>query len=133
MELKNELFAVKLYELQKAYDTLLSCVEALSGKDRSKLAKRFDTVRGELDEELRSLKRYSGYSRLPLVSMLSKVQLDYYEKFGEIAEEDADNYEMDNAEKTALCAEYLIDSAVYSVRQAMAAALRAALMQDENK
>lgn len=133
MEMKNELFAIKLYELQKTYDTLLGCIETLAEKKPDELAKKIGFVKNELEDGRQSLKRYSVYSRLPLVSQIAEIQLDYYDKLDTIVKADSYRYEMDDSEKSALCAEYLMDCAMYSVRQAMAAALMAAYAQNENQ
>lgn len=132
MELKNELFAVKLNELFKTYNEMLNCLESISVDSQEELQVVYGSIQKELSNDRHSLERLAGASRLPLVSELAGIQLDYYSKLDGIFDRISEN-EMDNAEKAALFAEYIMDSAMFSVKQAMAMALKAACMQNRNE
>ena len=137
MGLKEGIFAVKLCELEQEYGRLQSRVHLFEGKDAAQAQQEILRLQDEyrehkllLDEQIRS-------SRSSAVSSLSKAQLEYGQRVEQILNEELPN-EMrgrnqscaeDQAEVMTLYAEYAIDFATQSMRQALAAALSAVVLQ----
>ena len=137
MGLKEGIFAVKLCELEQEYGRLQSRIHLFEGKDAAQAQQEILRLQDEyrehkllLDEQIRS-------SRSSAVSSLSKAQLEYGQRVEQILNEELPN-EMrgrnqscaeDQAEVMTLYAEYAIDFATQSMRQALAAALSAVVLQ----
>ena len=137
MGLKEGIFAVKLCELEQEYGRLQSRIHLFEGKDAAQAQQEILRLQDEyrehkllLDEQIRS-------SRSSAVSSLSKAQLEYDQRVEQILNEELPN-EMrgrnqscaeDQAEVMTLYAEYAIDFATQSMRQALAAALSAVVLQ----
>ena len=137
MGLKEGIFAVKLCELEQEYGRLQSRVHLFEGKDAAQAQQEILRLQDEyrehkllLDEQIRS-------SRSSAVSSLSKAQLEYGQRVEQILNEELPN-EMrgrnqscaqDQAGVMTLYAEYAIDFATQSMRQALAAALSAVVLQ----
>ena len=137
MGLKEGIFAVKLCELEQEYGRLQSRVHLVEGKDAAQAQQEILRLQDECREHKLLLDERIRSSRSSAVSSLSKAQLEYGQRVEQILNEELPN-EMrgrnqscaeDQAEVMTLYAEYAIDFATQSMRQALAAALSAVVLQ----
>lgn len=137
MGLKEGIFAVKLCELEQEYGRLQSRVHLFEGKDAAQAQQEILRLQDECREHKLLLDERIRSSRSSAVSSLSKAQLEYGQRVERILNEELPN-EMrgrnqscaeDQAEVMTLYAEYAIDFATQSMRQALAAALSAVVLQ----
>lgn len=137
MGLKEGIFAVKLCELEQEYGRLQSRVHLFEGKDAAQAQQEILRLQDEYREHKLLLDERIRSSRSSAVSSLSKAQLEYGQRVEQILNEELPN-EMrgrnqscaeDQAEVMTLYAEYAIDFATQSMRQALAAALSAVVLQ----
>lgn len=137
MGLKEGIFAVKLCELEQEYGRLQSRVHLFEGKDAAQAQQEILRLQDECREHKLLLDERIRSSRSSAVSSLSKAQLEYGQRVEQILNEELPN-EMrgrnqscaeDQAEVMTLYAEYAIDFATQSMRQALAAALSAVVLQ----
>ena len=136
MGLQEGIFAVKLCELEQEYGRLQSRLRLLEGKDAARAQQEAARLQDEyqeckllLDERVRS-------SRSHAVGELAKAQLEYGQRVERIPREELPD-EMrgrnqscaeDQAEAMTLFAEYAIDFATQTMRQALASALSAMVL-----
>ena len=137
MGLKEGIFAVKLCELEQEYGRLQSRIHLFEGKDAAQAQQEILRLQDECREHKLLLDERIRSSRSSAVSSLSKAQLEYGQRVERILNEELPN-EMrgrnqscaeDQAEVMTLYAEYAIDFATQSMRQALAAALSAVVLQ----
>ena len=137
MGLKEGIFAVKLCELEQEYGRLQSRIHLFEGKDAAQAQQEILRLQDECREHKLLLDERIRSSRSSAVSSLSKAQLEYGQRVEQILNEELPN-EMrgrnqscaeDQAEVMTLYAEYAIDFATQSMRQALAAALSAVVPQ----
>lgn len=137
MGLKEGIFAVKLCELEQEYGRLQSRIHLFEGKDAAQAQQEILRLQDECREHKLLLDERIRSSRSSAVSSLSKAQLEYGQRVEQILNEELPN-EMrgrnqscaeDQAEVMTLYAEYAIDFATQSMRQALAAALSAVVLQ----
>lgn len=137
MGLKEGIFAVKLCELEQEYGRLQSRIHLFEGKDAAQAQQEILRLQDECREHKLLLDERIRSSRSSAVSSLSKAQLEYDQRVEQILNEELPN-EMrgrnqscaeDQAEVMTLYAEYAIDFATQSMRQALAAALSAVVLQ----
>ena len=137
MGLKEGIFAVKLCELEQEYGRLQSRIHLFEGKDAAQAQQEILRLQDECREHKLLLDERIRSSRSSAVSSLSKAQLEYGQRVEQILNEELPN-EMrgrnqscaeDQAEVMTLYAEYAIDFATQSLRQALAAALSAVVLQ----
>ena len=137
MGLKEGIFAVKLCELEQEYGRLQSRVHLFEGKDAAQAQQEILRLQDECREHKLLLDERIRSSRSSAVSSLSKAQLEYGQRVEQILNAELPN-EMrgrnqscaeDQAEVMTLYAEYAIDFATQSMRQALAAALSAVVLQ----
>ena len=137
MGLKEGIFAVKLCELEQEYGRLQSRVHLFEGKDAAQAQQEILRLQDECREHKLLLDERIRSSRSSAVSSLSKAQLEYGQRVEQILNEELPN-EMrgrnqscaeDQAEVMTLYAEYAIDFATQSMRQALAVALSAVVLQ----
>ena len=137
MGLKEGIFAVKLCELEQEYGRLQSRVHLFEGKDAAQAQQEILRLQDECREHKLLLDERIRSSRSSAISSLSKAQLEYGQRVEQILNEELPN-EMrgrnqscaeDQAEVMTLYAEYAIDFATQSMRQALAAALSAVVLQ----
>ena len=137
MGLKQGIFAVKLCELEREYGRLQSRIHLFEGKDAAQAQQEILRLQDEYREHKLLLDERIRSSRSSAVSSLSKAQLEYGQRVEQILNEELPN-EMrgrnqscaeDQAEVMTLYAEYAIDFATQSMRQALAAALSAVVLQ----
>ena len=137
MGLKEGIFAVKLCELEQEDGRLQSRIHLFEGKDAAQAQQEILRLQDEYREHKLLLDERIRSSRSSAVSSLSKAQLEYGQRVEQILNEELPN-EMrgrnqscaeDQAEVMTLYAEYAIDFATQSMRQALAAALSAVVLQ----
>ncbi len=137
MGLKEGIFAVKLCELEQEYGRLQRRIHLFEGKDAAQAQQEILRLQDEYREHKLLLDERIRSSRSSAVSSLSKAQLEYGQRVEQILNEELPN-EMrgrnqscaeDQAEVMTLYAEYAIDFATQSMRQALAAALSAVVLQ----
>ena len=137
MGLKEGIFAVKLCELEQEYGRRQSRVHLFEGKDAAQAQQEILRLQDECREHKLLLDERIRSSRSSAVSSLSNAQLEYGQRVEQILNEELPN-EMrgrnqscaeDQAEVMTLYAEYAIDFATQSMRQALAAALSAVVLQ----
>lgn len=137
MGLKEGIFAVKLCELEQEYGRLQRRIHLFEGKDAAQAQQEILRLQDECREHKLLLDERIRSSRSSAVSSLSKAQLEYGQRVEQILNEELPN-EMrgrnqscaeDQAEVMTLYAEYAIDFATQSMRQALAAALSAVVLQ----
>ena len=141
MGLKEGIFAVKLCELEQEYGRLQSRIHLFEGKDAAQAQQEILRLQDECREHKLLLDERIRSSRSSAVSSLSKAQLEYGQRVEQILNEELPN-EMrgrnqscaeDQAEVMTLYAEYAIDFATQSMRQALAAALSAVVLQQRTE
>lgn len=127
------IFAVKLYELEQQYEKLLSRIHLCQEDSPKRLKEEIEDMSKECREERLSLARRTENSRSPAVSALSKAQLSYQRQVEKILDNELKNLLSDGqiqenqAESKLLYAEYSIDFALLSMKEAILAAMSAVL------
>ena len=136
MELRNGMFAVKLEELDRQYGRLQSRLEQCRSADHQRVREILRDVLDECRENDWLLRRSAEGCRSPAVAELAGVQRDYTRRTEEILREEMprlmagdDSPGEERAEAAALYAEYAMDFAAQSMREALAAALTALDLQ----
>ncbi|MDO4740658.1 MAG: hypothetical protein Q4A66_08335 [Eubacteriales bacterium] len=129
--MNNELFAIKLYEMEKAYGHLQSRIRVCQSADQAKIRQELARLEDECLENEIMLSNTAHCSRTPLASRLAQAQLTCRQSseaclHAALAQND-DAAEQANA--AALYAEYAIDQAVQSMNHALHAVLLALDMQ----
>lgn len=134
---EQAIFAVKLCELEQEYGRLQSEIRLFQERDETQLREELARLRDEYQEHQLLLDEQVRASRSPSAAALSEAQLEYSRRAERILAHDLPE-EMrgrnhssawDRAEAMSLYAEYAIDFATQSMRQALAAALSAVVLQ----
>ena len=145
MKIKEGMFAVKLYELERQYGRMQSRLRLCQQDDHQKIRQELQRVMEEYQEDELLLLNNVENSRSPAVAALAGAQLDYSRRAEEILEQELPEYIQDEdgsapeegakhqAEAAALYAEYAIDFAVQSMRYALMTALKAMDMQMDSE
>lgn len=141
MHLNEEIFAIKLYELEQQYGKLQSRLRICGQADHEKLLQELQKAKDAYREQALLLEKSVETGRSPAVSALAKAQLEYRRKTEDLLREHMDAYvgsELGGekeaaAEAAALYAEYAIDFATQSMQYALIAALRAMDLQMQSK
>ena len=132
MELGTEFFTVKLTELKEVYETLINTMTL--PYEYAELQKLYNDMVYLAQEDENKLKGFSDNSKLPFLSKLNKMQLDYYDNMKTVANKELSNNMGENKEEmSALFSEYMIDAAMYSVKQAILSFLNTAFIVSEDK
>ena len=138
MYLNQELFAIKLYEMEKQYGKLQSRIRICGGEDRGKLSEELQRAVDEYREHSLTLQKSVEGSRSKAVAELARTQLECSKKMeklltdGRIEEylhSDDSSRAEDRAEAATLYAEYAIDYAVSTMQYALISALSAMELQ----
>lgn len=127
MKIGQEVFAVKLYELEQQYGKLQSHLHVCSIEEREQIAEERKKAEMEYRESDLLLQERVKASRLEAVAELAKAQVEYRNKVESLLKKQlrGDTEEEDRAETAALYAEYAIDFATQSMQYALIAALSA--------
>lgn len=137
MTLNQDIFAVKLYEMEKQYGRLQSRLRICGRENREKLQAELEHAKEEYEENSLLLKQSIQGSRSPAVAELSQVQWEYMHKVEELLKEKAEQFfrceatsqEEDQAEAASLYAEYAMDFATQAMQYALIVALTAMDLQ----
>ena len=133
MGLNQQMFAIKLYELEQQYGRLQSRIFICGQEDHAKIREELRRAKNEYLEKSVLLKKSVEASRSPAVAKLAEAQLDYSSRTARLLKEqmasdlhsDASHAGEDQAEAAALFAEYAIDFATQAMQYALMAALSA--------
>ena len=133
MKIKEGMFAVKLYELEQQYGRMQSRLHLCQQDDHQKIRRELQRATEEYQEDELLLKKNVENSRSPAVAALAEAQLEYSRRVKEIYDwelpeyfqEETETDQENQAEATALYAEYAIDFAVQSMRYALMTTLKA--------
>lgn len=134
VDLKNEIFAVKLCELEESYGWLQSHLRLFQGKDLEQIHQERERLQDEYHERMLLLDETARASRSPVMARLAEIQRDYGRQTEEVLQlaggGDGDgSSSRDRAEAMTLYAEFAIDFAVQTMRYALIAALGALELQ----
>ena len=131
MELGTEFFTAKLTELKKVYETLINSM--ILPYERIELQRLYNDMVVLTEEDENKLKQFSDNSKLPFLSELNQMQLDYYYSMKTVANKELSNDMGENKEEmSALFSEYMMDAAMYTVKQAILSFLNTALIVIED-
>ena len=144
MDLAQEMFAIKLHEMEQQYGKLQTRLRVCGGKDQQRLREELAAAREELACNDLMLKKSMEGSRSPAEAQLAKAQWEYCSKVEKLLHGQAPQYVHseasapgeDQAEAAALFAEYAMDFATQAMRIALIAALQAVDLQmslEQNK
>ena len=133
MNIGQEVFAIKLYELEQQYGKLQSRIRVCGKNNRRRIREELQRAEEEYEEEHLLLQERVKNCRSRAVSRLAKAQLDYQKATDEsIKEQLAADLHGENTtpgedaqEASALYAEFAIDFATLATQQALIAALSA--------
>lgn len=137
MTLNQDIFAVKLYEMEKQYGRLQSRLRICGRENREKLQAELEHAKEEYVENSLLLKQSIQGSRSPAVAELAQVQWEYMHKVEDLLKEKAEQFfhceatskEEDQAEAASLYAEYAMDFATQAMQYALIVALTAMDLQ----
>lgn len=133
MNIGQEVFAIKLYELEQQYGKLQSRIRICGKEDGRKIREELQKIVEEYEEEHLLLQERVKNCRSSAVSRLAKAQLDYQKATdGIVKQQLATDLHGENTtpgedtrEASALYAEFAIDFATLAMQQALIAALSA--------
>lgn len=136
-KLSEELFAIKLYEMEQEYGKLQTRLRVCCGENHQKILQELEQAQQEYEEQALLLRQSMEHSRSQAVAALAEIQLECRQKSEELLKhqlaqdlhsESATSQE-DQAEAAALYAEYAMDFSTQAVQYAMIAALKAIDLQ----
>lgn len=139
MDIAQEVFAIKLYELEQQYGKLQTRLRLCGKENHRKIQEELRKVKDEYEESHLLLQERLKNCRSQAVSRLARAQLDYQKATEDIVKKqlardlhgENTSSTQDEAEASALYAEFAIDFATLSMQQALIAAL-SALDRQEN-
>ena len=123
----------KLQELKEQYRQLYKEFQYVPHLDHAALCRMLTQLQQECSQQELFLRNCTTHSRSPAIAALSQAQLSYCQRARQILEQEMPAYlhseksspQQDQAESTALYAEYAVDFAALSARYALLAALTA--------
>ena len=130
-------FAVKLCQLEEEYGRLQSRIRVCQEKDSAQVRQALEQLLDECREQDLLLEQRVRGSRMPAAARLAQAQLDFWRQAETLARTELER-EMrgrsatpaeDQAEASALFAEFAIDFATQAMRYALCACLRALELQ----
>ena len=133
MKLNQELFAIKLYEMEQQYGKIQSRIRICGQEDHQTVREELRKARSEYREHAMTLQESVEGSRSPAVTELARTQLEYSQAMDRLSKGSLEKYLHseesspldDEVEATTLYAEYAIDYAVQTMQYALIAALSA--------
>lgn len=140
MRLNEEIFTVKLAELEQQYARLLGHLRACTNGDKEAAIRReIIKVQEEYREAKLLLTERVEFSRSPAVAKLAKAQLSYAQETEKLIKDqmakdlhsEMNRAGEDETEASLLYAEYAIDFATQTMRHALLASLAALYKQIE--
>lgn len=137
MKLNQEIFAIKLYEMEQQYGKLQSRLHICGGEDQRKIRQELKKAMDEYKEMAVLLQKNVEGSRSQAVTELAQAQLDFTNKMRQLLQGQLARYlhseqsspVEDEAEAMTLYAEYAIDIATQSMQYALITALAAMDLQ----
>ena len=137
MKLNQEIFAIKLYEMEQEYGKLQSRLRICGREDHGKIREKLEKAKSEYKEKELILRQSIDDSRSPAVSVLAAAQLECQQKAENLLKEQLGHYlhselstvKEDEAEAATLYAEYAIDFSTQAMQYALIAALKAIDLQ----
>ena len=137
MNINQEIFAVKLYEMEQEYGKLQSRIRICGQENHDKILEELKKTTDEYKEYSLILQKSAENSRSPAVAELSRAQLEYSRKMeqllkGELEKEmhsEGNSLPEDKAEAITLYSEYALDLASQAMRYALIASLSAMDLQ----
>ena len=137
MSLNQEIFAVKLCELEREYVKLHSKIRVCGQQEEEKIREQLQKAVDEYKEHSLILQKNVEGSRSKAVTELANAQLEYSKRMEELLNKDLTKFfctekasaKQAQAEAATLYAEYAIDFAVESMQYALIAALTATDLQ----
>lgn len=133
MNLNQEMFAVKICELEQQYELMQSRLQICRKENHEEIRRELARLLAEYREAQELMEQRKKNSRSPGAAALSGICLDYFRQADAIADRELPGYlhsgfsdgMQDRADAQALYAEYAIDVAVQSMRHAVIAVMRA--------
>lgn len=140
MGIGESVFAVKLCEMEEQYGKLQGRIRILEQENRDRICAELKKAKEEYEESTLLLEEKAKACRSKAVEKLSRAQLDYREKIGELMKQQiaedihSENCsrEEDEAEADMLYAEFAMDFATLSVQQAVISAMTALAEQKKS-
>lgn len=126
----NQMFIIKEQELCQAYEQFVSSLKALEINNHDKIKEEIKRLDMDNDTEMLKMKKMSEYSKSKITTKLTQCQISYYKSMEKIINEEM--IHMTNpcmsmieqqTEAYSLYAEYVVDFAKESMRQAVRATL----------
>ena len=127
MGIGESVFAVKLCEMEEQYGKLQGRIRILEQENRDRICAELKKAKEEYEESTLLLEEKAKACRSKAVEKLSRAQLDYREKIGELMKQQIaeDIHSENEAEADMLYAEFAMDFATLSVQQAVISAMTA--------
>ena len=137
MKLSQEIFAIKLYEMEQEYGRLQSRLRSCEQEDHKKIREELEKAKDDYKEHALALQRSAEGSRSLAVAELAQAQLEFSRKMQNLLKgrlekhfrSEESNTAEDRAEAATLYAEYAIDLAAQTMRYALVASLAAIDLQ----
>lgn len=137
MKLNQELFAIKLYEMEQQYAKIQSRIQICGQEDQQKVRMELQKAVDEYREHAEILRKNVEESRSRAVTELARTQLEYSQAMEKLFDGSLEQYfqsedgsRLENqVEATTLYAEYAMDYAMQTMRHALIAALTAMDLQ----
>lgn len=137
MNLNQEIFAIKLYEMEQEYGKLQSRLRICGQENHQKVRDELEKAKDEYKEHTLVLQESEKGSRSQAVAELAQVQLEYSRKMETLLKGRLESYlhseknspAEDKAEAFTLYAEYAIDMATQAMQYALIASLAAIDLQ----
>lgn len=137
MKLSQEIFAIKLYEMEQEYGRLQNRLRICEQEDHQKIREELEKAKDDYKEHALALQRSAEGSRSLAVAELSQAQLEFSRKMQSLLKgrlekhfhSEESNTAEDRAEAATLYAEYAIDLAAQTMRYALVASLAAIDLQ----
>ena len=80
MKINQEIFAIKLYEMDQEYAKLQSRIRLCGQEGHSKIRQELQRIKDEYVEQNLIVRQRAEGSRSPAVAELAQIQLEYYWK-----------------------------------------------------
>lgn len=135
--ISEDLFAMKLYEMEQQYGKLQGRLRVCCRERREELQEELKKAKAEYEVNALLLRKSVEGSRSPVVKKLAQAQWSYLDTMARLLEDQSVSQlcleegtpEEDRAEAAALYAEYAMDFATQSAQYAMLAAMAAMELQ----
>lgn len=136
VNLNSEIFAIKLYEMQKQHEALLCRLRLCGQGNHETVRAELQRARDDYDSQSLLLRERAAGSRSPAVAELAQAQLAYIQaataalnRQAELLSRSGSGAAEAQAEAATLYAEYAIDFAAQAMRYALVCALSALDLQ----